>query len=598
MALKNFNFPRVTLTQEFTGANVGNQTVLSVACIGRPYYLHRADVESEAATAVDIAYSGSSTSAAALPGLVTEVPIDGGTAYVAAVEGTTTFQKIFVDDGDFEHVTVSGSTYATGLSSTTESVELNCGIYVKSGNGQVAAADFGTREAEIGDKVAISGSSVSGTGTITNITRSTTAGGYDSIVVDLSGATITGSAGTITSIIFLVQEDAELLNTDGTASGVSINAANKTYQILANVKGYIGGKLNKLHTGTYDFKIQYRQVNKLFRGRLGSVYNADAVDEILGGACLDNPLALAVKLAALAAPDTIVYFTTPNADTDTPVSFKDALDFLDKYDEVYSIVPLTDDPTTIATLLNEVIAKDQDEDSKVRRSLWYGLDVTYTESTNWGKVNEIVTAKKAIPSSYKQQAVWVDGFSYGGQDNLPNWCGAAAAAGMRSYEPCQRPLSNLGYDFFTVKEPNGFTLSQLKAIASEGIWIIANNADDVPINMRQLTTAAANDLNQDEESIVANVDDIALTLCRVGEERVGCSNITPIMVMALSDDITLKMDQKLINTTGSEYIGPQLISWSLDKIYQDTVHKDRVYAVISCEPPKPFNEFKMTLRII
>ena len=58
------------------------------------------------------------------------------------------------------------------------------------------------------------------------------------------------------------------------------------------------------------------------------------------------------------------------------------------------------------------------------------------------------------------------------------------------------------------------------------------------------------------------------------------------------------MDQKLINTTGSEYIGPQLISWSLDKIYQDSIHKDRVYAVISCEPPKPFNEFKMTLRII
>ena len=598
MAIKNFNFPRVTLTQEFTGANVGNQTVLSVACIGRPYYLHRADVESEAATAVDIAYAGSSTSAAALPGLVTEVPIDGGTSYVAAVDGSTAFQKLFVDDGEFEHVPVSGSTYATGLSDEDETVSLNCGIYVKTGNGQVAAADFGTREAEIGDKVAISGSSVSGTGTITNITRSTTAGGYDTIVVDLSGATITGSAGTITSIIFLVQDDAELLNSDGTASGVSINATNKTYQILADVKGYIGGKLNKLHSGTYDFKVQYRQVNKLYRGKLGSVYNADAVDEILGGACLDNPLALAVKFAALAAPDTIVYFTTPNADADTPSSFKDALDFLDKYDEIYSIVPLTNDPTTIATLLNEVIAKDEDEDSKVRRSLWYGLDATYTESTNWGKVNEIVTTKKAIPASRKQQAVWADGISYGGQDNLPNWCAAAAAAGMRSYQPCQRPLSNLGYDFFTVKEPNGFTLSQLKAIASEGIWIIANNADDLPINMRQLTTAASNDLNQDEESIVANVDDIALTLCRVGEERVGCSNITPIMVMALSDDITLKMDQKLINTTGSEYIGPQLISWSLDKIYQDSIHKDRVYAVISCEPPKPFNEFKMTLRII
>ena len=101
-----------------------------------------------------------------------------------------------------------------------------------------------------------------------------------------------------------------------------------------------------------------------------------------------------------------------------------------------------------------------------------------------------------------------------------------------------------------------------------------------------------------EESIVANADEVALSLCHVGEDKVGNSNITPIMVMALSDDVTLKMDQKLINISGSEYIGPQLLSWTLDSIYQDTVNKDRGYAVISCEPPKPFNEFKMTLRII
>ena len=324
MAIKQFNFPRATLTQEFTGSDVGNQTVLSVACIGRPYYLHRADVESEAATTT-ITYTGSSTSAAALPGLVTEVPLDGGTAYVADVDGATASQKLFVEDGEFEHVTITGSTYATGLSSDDETVSLNCGKYVKSGNGQVADAAFGTREAEVGDKVAVTGSSVSGTATITSITKSTASGGYDTIVVDLSGATITGSAGTITSIVFLVQEDAELLASDGASSGVTIDASAKTYQIKANVGAKIGGisTVSKLHSGTYTFAIQYRQVNKLYRGKLGSVYNADAVDDILGGACLDNPLALAVKFATKAAPSTIVYFTTPNSDTDTADSFKD-----------------------------------------------------------------------------------------------------------------------------------------------------------------------------------------------------------------------------------------------------------------------------------
>lgn len=58
------------------------------------------------------------------------------------------------------------------------------------------------------------------------------------------------------------------------------------------------------------------------------------------------------------------------------------------------------------------------------------------------------------------------------------------------------------------------------------------------------------------------------------------------------------MDSKLLNTTGSLYIGPQLVSWQLLEIYQDTVNLDWVYASIECEPPKPFNKFKMTLRVV
>jgi len=602
MAIKNFNFPGVTLTQEFVASNVGNQTVLSVACIGRPYYLHRADVASEAAvTSVTISTAGSASTNYALPGVVTEVPVDGGTPFVPAID--TEYRKIFVQDGLFAHAAISSLSQAVAASASTATVD--CKKNVKSGLGQTADTVFGSREAQLGDSVTITGTSISGIAKVRSISKSATTGGYGTVELDLTGATIGASGGTITALNFLVEADTYLVDSSG---DTSVNISGTT---TFNVKAGAGARVvdnqfGLLQAGTYTMAVEYRQPNGLFKGKLGQVYNADAVDEILGGACLANPLALAVKLACLAAPDTLVYFTTPTTTKDTVDGFREALDFLSKYEEIYSIVPIITDldagvtyNAIIAALLNDVITVSEDEESKIRRALWYGIGNVWdnTMDTNQKKINAVIASRQEIPNSYKAQAVWADSAAYNGE-TIPNSILAAAPAGMRSYQPCHRPLSNMPYSFLTAKEPNGFTKSQLKQLGSEGIWIIANNSDEIPINMKQVTTAVANDLNQDEESIVANVDEICLSLCHIGEDSVGCSNINDTMILALSDDISILMDSKTINQTGSAYIGAQLLSWSLDNIYQDPIHKDRIYAVISCEPPKPFNEFKITLRVI
>ena len=142
------------------------------------------------------------------------------------------------------------------------------------------------------------------------------------------------------------------------------------------------------------------------------------------------------------------------------------------------------------------------------------------------------------------------------------------------------------------------TNSDLLKLGSNGVWIIDNNYEETPSNKKQVTTAVSNNLNLDEESIVANADSIALTLCHVGEDLVGCSNISPALLKSLSDTITALMDNYLVNRTGNAYVGPQLLSWSLDSLYQHEVLLDHIYAVITCEPPKPFNRFVMTLRIV
>ena len=108
----------------------------------------------------------------------------------------------------------------------------------------------------------------------------------------------------------------------------------------------------------------------------------------------------------------------------------------------------------------------------------------------------------------------------------------------------------------------------------------------------------ANVLNLDEESMVANADEIALTLNNLGSDLVGCSNIHDELLTAISERITVRMDVRLRNTSGSIAVGLQLISWQLLNVYQDTTNRDHVYAELEFEPPRPFNKFHINARII
>ena len=218
-----------------------------------------------------------------------------------------------------------------------------------------------------------------------------------------------------------------------------------------------------------------------------------------------------------------------------------------------------------------------------------------TQPTVADIVDNIVA--KRCTQSERAMCVWADGLQFGGED-LPNYPLAAAAAGMRAAEYCHRPISNLGYSFFSLANTNAFTRDQLKLIGRNGIWIIANYQDGTPINMRQLTTAIANDVNRDEESVIANVDTIAMGVSRVGGDKTGNSNISPALLDALENDVTLHMDNYKLNESGSVYIGPQLLDWELERIWQDPVNLDHVYASLWCQPPKPFNKFHITVRII
>ena len=549
MAIRNFQFPGVELRQVFEETPVTGVSTLGVAIVGNKFK----------SNSVSWVYGGTAST------------IDlSKVAYCTAGEAEDL--AVIVNDGLFLNYSATDS--STELAITGGSAASNVVTVVFNADVTGATAAFGTELPAVGDAVDVNNKG-SANGTIAAINGAT-------VTIDITGGTVADGA-TITAVKFYkIVEEAELND---------VGVTGTTLSIPANVKANIGGKESEssleASDTAYSLKLRYNVASKLALKTVGSLTE---VYEEFGEINNDNKMALAVAFALMAANGNVVNYVGVLSDDAT--GYVTAMDYLDRFDEVYSVVPLTYDADILRQLVTSAEGSSEDTESKVRRTVWYGLETPATDI-----VDGLITARKNVAASYRAQAVWADGAMFNGEV-VDNFVVAAAAAGMRSYEPTYRPISNLAYTFFTIAETNGLTKSDLERIGSNGIWIVANNFEGTPINKRQVTTAVANNLNLDEESIVANADSIALTLCHVGEDLVGCSNISPALIKSLSDTITAIMDTYLINRTGNTYIGPQLLSWTLDSLYQHEVLLDHIYAVITCEPPKPFNRFVMTLRIV
>ena len=588
MAITDFNFPGVELHQEFISQPVIGEGALNVCVVGQQYQLHRASVASEAALVSNSGsyVPGSDLTVNPIPGR-TVVSVEGGTTTYADIDTTASTQRLVVTGGLYVYNNVT-----TGFTANTTNKTIKFDAPVRSGNGvTVDFSKFGTRGAQVGDVVEVTNGTTSVATTITNISEVDDTD--NSQTVTLADV---GSLASITGVKFMIGEEK---TTFASGSGITISGGTATISGTLTTNTTTLG--NNAITGTLwtntdhkaKFYIEYREIINTGVGKVKILTEQAELETKLGGVGIENPLALAAYFAMRGGSGVQVYVTTVNAQTGA--EYIRALGALESWDDIYSVVPVTDNAAIImdcASILNE---QSNDPESKVRRALWYGISYTGTDNDAriQNMIDRIVTA-----GNFRAVAVAATGVAKIDNVEIPNYILAAAPAGMRSFEPCHRPISNLGYDFFYVDEVYGFSRAQLKRAASNGIWLIGSNRDGVPINMRQLTTAASNDLNKDEESCVANLDEICLALCHAGEDLTGCSNINPTLLALLSDRLHGIMDYRLTNRTGNAAIGPQISSWTLDALYQDPIARDHVYATITVDLPKPFNRFVITVRVM
>ena len=353
--------------------------------------------------------------------------------------------------------------------------------------------------------------------------------------------------------------------------------------------------------------MQYQGIDYQYVGKVGVIAaTTDAqVQQVLGQIDPKNPLACAVACACAAAGSNFVYFTAvedvsqvSDAQLDTQLTkvYTDALDLVIDNDAIHGIVPCTTNKAVLSNLLSKAIAAS-DEQIPHFKYLYTSVDIPQYSDAD-------VYPHTAVTSQLIAQKVFSDKrgiitFADGPKHNgiaVPSYCVAAAVAGLRSASEPHAPLSNVVLPGIQVEDSKGFTSSDLKNLGANGFLRVGLNADGLTIIRRQLTSAAKDDVNYDEQSIVCNIDSICLNIKNSGRGYVGNTNISEELLSLLQ--VQLQDRLRSFSLYSDRLIGPQLLSWNIVNLEQHPVYKDRIYVTVQGQPPKPFNRFDITFRMI
>lgn len=577
--IRDYSDPKVTLNQVYSASTIGSTAVLGACVIGPNYIIRSYKSNGDAMLIAKDADFKPATGIAAI-------------AYPKLKQGEqvkTSSVKVFVQNAELSYFQISDS-----VTVGTDGITVTAKDVVFAGKNSTLPIDL-----QAGDTVSITYMPKSGSAAAVFETT------VQDIAYDGKSFALRSTLPQHKSIskINLAKVADVYLSKDSItalANTIAVKAAATTDQLTVceQTKKFpvIGG----------NFYAEYAVLDTTYVGKLGVIAAStdDQVEDILGQVCQDNPLALAVACATQAAQGAFVYFTA--VEQDTKEAYYDAADLAADNDSIHGIVPCTTNKAILKELLSFV--KDQSTAQiPFFKFLYASCDIptddeagiTSSDNTkgkkNQKRIEYIYNPENKAVTSERAAIVFADGAQHNGIA-VPNYCVAAAIAGLRSASYPHAPLSNVTIPGITVTNEHGFTASQLKVLGSYGFMRVGLNTAGDTIILRQLTSAAADDVNKDEQSIICDIDSIGLNLKTSGTNLVGNSNIS----RALLDILRVDLESRLRGYTYyvDDYIGPQLISGTVDDIYQDPVHKDRIYATISGDPPKPFNRFHITFRIV
>ena len=390
MSITNFEFPGVTLRQTFAETPASTERTLAVAVVGSIYKTHSASSESP----IEDAYNPAAGTTFSLPGFE-----KGSTV----IDPDTKTQHLVVKDGVFSYCSVTAGSGVSIKKNEDSSIEFTGVTFTDE--------QFHQRGVIAGDPIVIKSATSEGSDIYT-LTEVISVSGDNKVYI--ASNVLSKITGAISTVYFCEYADASF-DVEGTT--FSINATAGTVEIkptlgdspagsgLKTPLADLGGTQGILLGG--KFYIEYREKVNAYNGKLGSVGTVTDIVNIFGYPNKDNPVALACYAAVLAGNNAVTYFT--GVDAETAVAYSTALDFLDNFDNIYSIVPASTDVDVIKACVTSCIATSDNEESTVRRALWYGIDTDTKSTTTADKVSNLIVQKRARSASERAVCVWADG---------------------------------------------------------------------------------------------------------------------------------------------------------------------------------------------
>ena len=180
----------------------------------------------------------------------------------------------------------------------------------------------------------------------------------------------------------------------------------------------------------------------------------------------------------------------------------------------------------------------------------------------------------------------------------PGYYLAATLAGLRSGVAPHQPLTNVAVSGPTdlTRSVTYFNSNQLNQIAGAGTWIVTSDTIGGVAYTRQQLTTDMSSLNTQEDSISCNADSISYALLNVLKPYLGSWNNNIQTLLLMKAGVKGVLDSLLVSTSTAS-AGPQLISYSIDKLQQSATFADRVEIQVTITMPAPINNINITLVI-
>ena len=186
----------------------------------------------------------------------------------------------------------------------------------------------------------------------------------------------------------------------------------------------------------------------------------------------------------------------------------------------------------------------------------------------------------------------------GDEPQVPAWAAAASLAGTRSAAAPHQPLSNVELPGISgVSYSDGFTESELDALAQSGTWVLTRSPQGGPVYTRLALTTDTTNLNVAQDHRTTNADSISFGFINRVKNLVGNVNITARTLEVIANEI-MTVRAFFQSEARTPNLGPQLIDATiLDGPRQSEVNQDTVEVDVELELPYELVALNMRLQI-